>query len=151
MNPALEQHPLMHGLNDAERTRLLDCAEPHHYAVGTPVLRQGQAANRLVLITAGRVEVRLSGAGARVTSLETLGPGETLGWSWYVPPGRWQFDSWALEATDTLEFEAGCLRSAMSQEHAITEAVLGELVHTLAHRLTAARLRLLDLYANPGS
>lgn len=151
MNPALEQHRVMQGLNDAERARLLACAEPRQYATGTALLRQGQAADRLVLITAGRVEVRLSGAGARVTSLETLGPGETLGWSWYVPPSRWQFDGWALEPTDTLEFDTTCLRAAMNQEHAITEAVLGELVHTLAHRLTAARLRLLDLYANPGS
>jgi hypothetical protein len=46
----------------------------------------------------------------------TVGAGEVLGWSWLVPPYRWNFDARALEPTRAIALDGKCLRTKAEQD-----------------------------------
>ncbi|HAC33581.1 MAG TPA: hypothetical protein DCF45_03565 [Gammaproteobacteria bacterium] len=142
-------HPIWQELSANQQQALTSLLVQRRYEAEQPLIWQGEKADRLLLIGEGRVEIRIAGTGIGKVALETIGPGESLGWSWYSPPYLWQFDGVALEPVETFELEAEPLRELMVQDCEIGCAVLREIVHTLSHRLSASRMQLLDLYATP--
>ena len=43
--------------------------------------------------SAGRVALETTSRARGASSIETLEPGEVIGWSWLFPPYRWHFDA----------------------------------------------------------
>lgn len=78
--------------------------------------------------------------------VQTLGPGELLGWSWLVPPFRWDFGARAITTVTAAELDGGLLRELADKDPAFGYALTRALFEVLAHRLRATRARLLDLY-----
>jgi hypothetical protein len=77
--------------------------------------------------------------------VQTVGPGEVVGWSWVVPPHRWQFEARARDAVSGIVFDAAWLREQCESDHQLGYFLLQHLVTVLAGRLAATRLQLLDL------
>lgn len=88
----------------------------------------------------------LGASDRRVVTVQTVGPGEVLGWSWLVPPYRWQFDCRAADAVRGLTFDAEWLRERCEQDHELGYLLLKQLVIVIASRLAATRLQFRDLY-----
>ncbi|CAM5666967.1 hypothetical protein SSPIM334S_07223 [Streptomyces spiroverticillatus] len=83
--------------------------------------------------------------------IETLGHGELVGWSWLFRPYVWQFGAEAQTPVRAYEFDATSVRLMCDDDPALGMAVSQWVGRVLAHRLQAARTRLLDLYAPYGS
>jgi CRP-like cAMP-binding protein len=139
-------HTFLGGLSERQRMLLASGARPIAAAPGELLAREGETATAFYLIQAGHVALDLHTPGRGVASILTVGPGEVVGWSWLVPPHRWQFDCRAVDPVQGLSFDAEWLREKCEQDHELGYHLLKQLVTVIANRLAATRLQLLDIY-----
>ncbi|MCG7205545.1 cyclic nucleotide-binding domain-containing protein [Streptomyces arenae] len=133
------------------RERLTGTAQEVSFAPGARLFEEGGRADRFWIIRTGRVELDLHVPGRRAAVIENLGPNELLGWSWLFGPPVWQLGAEATTPVRAWQFDAEAVRSLCREDPALADAVDQWVGGVLAHRLRAARTRLLDLYAPYGA
>lgn len=146
---ALRQHPFTHHMDEAWKESLAEMARLQIYAPDTLLLREGRAADAFFLIIDGLVAIEMFIPQRGPVRLQTVSAGEIVGWSWALPPYRWEFDARALVETRAVVLDAATLRARMSQDCALAAWILSRLLGVVAGRLKATRLQLLDIYALP--
>ena len=92
----LRQHPFLAGLSDAHMEVLVGCASNVRYAEGAPLIQEGEIANTFYLIRTGRVALETDVNARGKIRIQTVGPGDVLGWSWLISPFRWHFNALAV-------------------------------------------------------
>src|SRR5436305_6873123 len=95
-------HPFLAGLNRAQLALLTDCAMAARFTKGQTILREGDFANRFYLIETGKVALESNAGLSGPVIIETIEPGDLLGWSWMFPPYIWQFTARVVESTTAL-------------------------------------------------
>ena len=143
---AFASHSFLGGLSERHRMLLASGARPFAAEPGELLAREGETAKAFYLIQAGHVTLALHTPDRGVVPIQTVAPGEIVGWSWLVPPHRWQFDCRAADAVQGLAFDAEWLREKCEQDHELGYHLLKQLMTVIANRLAATRLQLLDLY-----
>lgn len=143
---ALRGHAFLSGLDERQITLLAGLVRRLEVDAGALLGREGQPAETFFLVLAGRVAIELPVPGRGAARLQTVGPGEVVGWSWLVPPHRWEFDARAVEPVVALALDATALRAACLRDHELGYQILSRLVRAIGGRLAAARVQLLDLY-----
>jgi CRP/FNR family cyclic AMP-dependent transcriptional regulator len=139
-------HPLLTGLPDDVVDHIAGCAHNVSFDPGALLLAEGDPADTLFLLRRGRVAIEVHSPGRGPIMIETVGAGGTIGWSWLVPPYRWQFDVRALEAVGAIAVDAACLRGKAETDPAVGYLLMKRVVAVLLERLQMTRMRLLDLY-----
>jgi CRP/FNR family transcriptional regulator, cyclic AMP receptor protein len=79
-------------------------------------------------------------------TIQTLGVGEVLGWSWLFPPYRWLFDARTIELTRAIALDGKCLRAKCDEDHHLGYEMVKRFAQVIIERLQASRLQLLDVY-----
>ncbi|GAA3379066.1 cyclic nucleotide-binding domain-containing protein [Streptomyces sannanensis] len=138
-------------LSTEYRSRLMAIAREVNFEEGTRIFEEGRPADRFWIVRTGTVTLDMPLPGRRPAVIESLGFGELVGWSWLFPPYLWQLGAEAMTPVRAYEFEAQTVRMMMDADPAFGSAVGQWVGRILAHRLQAARVRLLDLYAPHGS
>ncbi|GAA2574510.1 MULTISPECIES: Crp/Fnr family transcriptional regulator [Streptomyces] len=133
------------------RERLMRIAREVSVAEGTRLFEEGRRADRFWIVRTGTVSLDLRVPGRRAAVIETLGHGELVGWSWHYPPCLWQLGAEATTPVRAWEFDADAMREMCARDPEFGRAVAVWVGRVVAHRLQAARVRLLDLYAPYGS
>lgn len=152
---ALEQilgdAPALRSLPRAHRETMAGCARTHVFAPGVPLLREGDPADEFFVIRRGAVAVETDVPGRGPVTLETLGEGDLLGWSWLVPPYRTAFGARALDTVHVVALDGACLRGKCERDPVLGYDLLKIVATVFVRRLEETRMRLLDLYAGvPG-
>ena len=142
------QVPLLADRDGPTLSLVAGCGSLGRFATDELLAREGAPADTFYAVREGRVALELV-APARAIVIETLGPGDICGWSWLVPPYRWQFDVRALEPVRVLTFDAACLRGKIERDDALGYALVRRFTPVMLERLQATRLRLVDVYRNP--
>jgi CRP/FNR family cyclic AMP-dependent transcriptional regulator len=142
----IDEHPFFQGIDDTLRTLLVGCAANERYEAGQFLFREGQEAAKFYLVRAGTVAVEIDVPGKQPIVIETIGEGEVVGWSWIVAPFHTTFDARAVGLVRAISFDGKCLRKKMEADPALGYEVLRRFVPIIAHRLSSARLQMLDLY-----
>jgi len=138
-------HPFLAGMNRTQLALLRECAMGTHFKKRETILREGEFANRFYLIESGRV-VLDSGAGSgKPLVIETIGPGDLLGWSWMFPPYVWQFTARAVEPTTAVFFYGTILREYCEKDHSLGYELFKRMSVVMLRRLQAARKQMLSL------
>jgi CRP/FNR family transcriptional regulator, cyclic AMP receptor protein len=133
-------HAFLQKLSERHLMTLASGARPFVAAVGELLGHEGLPANVFYLIQSGVVALETQQSGGQgVVRIQTVGPGEVIGWSWLVPPYQWQFDARAVEAVRGLAFDAAWLRDQCEQDHELGYHLLKALVSVIANRLAASR------------
>lgn len=142
----LAAHPFLSGLPRDQLTRLSAWGHRSVFHAGARVFAEGGRATRFWLIREGhvRLDTHLPGRGDVV--VETLGPGEVLGWSWLFAPYRWHFGATAVEDTLTVEMDGAGVRRLCDEDPALGYQLATRFMAVVVDRLQATRMRLLDLY-----
>jgi CRP-like cAMP-binding protein len=135
------------GLPPAARARLAALAELTSYPAGAVILREAARVDALAFVVDGRLAVRLTVPGRGVVTILTVDSGDIIGWSALVPPHRATSTVVALEPTTLVSFEGTALRAALDADPALAAAVLQPVLESVARRLGATRMQLLDLFA----
>ncbi|MDB1087307.1 cyclic nucleotide-binding domain-containing protein [Streptomyces sp. ACA25] len=133
------------------RERLMATARDVSFPAGTRIFEEGHRADRFWIIRTGSVTLDLHVPGRRAAAVETLGPGDLLGWSWLFPPFSWHLGAEALSPVRAVEFDARVVRELCDTDPVLGRAVARRVAEIVAHRLQSARTRLLDLYGPYGS
>ncbi len=142
----LAEHPLLRHLDPEYVASLSECASDVSFAVGESILRQGEPAEQCYLIRQGMVSLEMPSPTEGATTIQTLGPGEVLGWSWLFPPYRWHFDARAIEPAKALALDGKCLREKFDQDPRLGYELMKRISALMHARMQAARLQISDIY-----
>ncbi len=146
----LAGHPFLSGLEPAMRVVLADCAREAHFESGQTIFHEGGQADAFYLIEGGDVGLFMATPNRPATPFMSLHEGDLLGVSWLFPPYRWLFTARALSRVDSQAIDARCLRHRCDEDPRLGYALMRLFSGLLIRRLQAARLQMLDVYANPG-
>jgi CRP-like cAMP-binding protein len=141
--------PLLDGLADGHLEHIEAAARPATFAAGERIVEMDHPATACWLLERGRVAVDTPGAAGAPVVIQTLGPGDLLGWSWLVPPHRWHFGAVAVEPVMAIELDAATLRALADAHPDFGYALAVRVLRVMVDRLHATRARLLDLYGSP--
>jgi len=142
----LVEHPFFHGMKREHLQLIVGCASNTRFDPGEFILREGQEANEFYLIRHGRVALEVFGPARGPVTIQTLGDGEILGWSWLVPPYQWRFDAQAVELTRAIALDGRCLREKSERDYALGYELLKRFSQVMVEHLQSARFQLLNVY-----
>jgi CRP-like cAMP-binding protein len=130
-------HDFLHRLGERHRLLLASGARPFTATPGQCLALDGEPAKAFYLIQSGHVEVGTMTADQVETVVQKLGPGDVVGWSWLLPPYRWQFNVRAIDTVQGIAFDAEWLREKCEQDHELGYQLLTQLLAVVASRLAA--------------
>ena len=137
------QHPFLGGLSPEHLAIVLHNSKQADFASGEIILKEGDPANRFFLIESGRVAV---GAGIRPgKTVQMIGPGEVLGWSWLFPPFCWHFSARAIEPVKCLVLDGAHLLVTAEENPKFGYDLMRRISQTLVTRLQATRNKMLEV------
>ncbi|MFZ3495548.1 cyclic nucleotide-binding domain-containing protein [Streptomyces sp. 5.8] len=134
-------------LSTEHRGRLMSHAHEVNFRDGARIFDEGTRADSFWIVRSGTVTLEIPVPGRRPTPIESLGPGELVGWSWLFPPYVWQLGAEAMTPVRAYEFDATTVRMLMDADPAFGSALGHWVGRVLALRLHQTRTRLLDTYA----
>lgn len=133
----------LRGLDEQHLTVLQAGAQPFTRRPGEFLAQEGEPATRFYVLCSGHVAIGIHTPAVRV---QTVGPGDVIGWSWLMSPHRWDFDCWAIDRVQGFLFEAAWLREQCENNTDLGYRFLTCLLRVLAGRLAAMRAELLATY-----
>lgn len=146
LTQSLHKHPFLSDMDESLIKTLTSCASNVVFQEGTQLFRQSEDAKLFFLIRSGRVALELQAGEKGAIRIQTVGPGEVLGWSWLISPYKWHFDAVAVEQVHAFSIDASCLRSKCETDNHFGYEMLRRFSTVLERRLDATRLQLLDMY-----
>ena len=147
IDQTLIDHPFFRNMDAKYVDVFASAARREKYREGTFLFREGDTADRIYFVQRGQVAVEIHAPPQGTVSIETVGPGEVLGWSWAMPPFRKSFAARCVTDMEAVVIDATAIREAMRDDHELGYEVLSRLVTIIAHRLQATRLQLIDIYS----
>jgi CRP/FNR family transcriptional regulator, cyclic AMP receptor protein len=146
----LREHGFLAGLSRGTLAVLSESASIVRFDPGALLLREGEDAGTLFLVTRGRVSIEIHAPSRGPIVIDTVEPGNVVGLSWVAAPFRWQFDARALEPVEAVAIDTEHLREDLAVHPEAATELHRRLAAVVLARLQATRIRLLDLYANAG-
>ena len=140
-------HPFLIGLSEHHIRLIADCAIRTQFEKDQVIFRERETANRFYLVEQGKVELESSGADGNPVTIDVVGDGDLLGWSWLFPPYIWHFTARAVEPTSAIFFYGTVLREYCEQDQALGYELFKRMSEVMTRRLQSARTRLLEAYA----
>jgi CRP/FNR family cyclic AMP-dependent transcriptional regulator len=147
----LMNHPFLHDLPEEHLRTLVGCASNVVFGEGEHSIREGEVAQQLFLIRAGRIALEMDAAERGTIRVQTVGPGEVLGWSWLISPFRWHFSGVAVTEVRAIALDGKCLRTKCENDPAFGYEMLKRLSQVMERRLEATQRQLLDVYGLSGA
>ncbi len=145
---SLARQHLVQDFSPAQIDRLAAMARVVHFDAGHVIFREGDECDDLYLVLAGHVALDLASP-KQVLRVETLGPGDELGWSAMLMGSHRYFQARTLEPVEALAFNAAELRRMSEDDPVFGYALMRRLLAVVAERLQATRLQVLDMYWTP--
>ena len=140
----IKQQPFFKGLNARHLELLTGSALEMKFETGATIFEEGSPANRFYLILTGRVELASEMEDRNVIPVQTLGPGDDLGWSWLFPPYCVHFRARALEPTTTIFFYGTRLREQCEQDHELGYQIMKRTAEVAIEALRVTQKRLMQ-------
>ncbi len=149
LHDRIAQQPFFAGLS-AEHVKLLTASALEvGFEAGEVILQEGSPANRFFLILTGKVVLESEVKDRGAITIQTLGPGDDLGWSWLFPPYYLHLSARALEPTRAIAFYGTRLREQCDQDHDLGYALMRRITEVAIKRLQATQQRLLECTPGP--
>ncbi len=146
LSEIMRQHPFLAGLSFEHMQTLIGCASNVRFADDSTIIQEGQVANKFYLIRSGRVALQMDVPGKEPLRIQTVGPGEILGWSWLISPFRWHFSGVVVLETRAIALDGECLRNKCEKDPTFGYEMLKRLSRVMERRIDATRLQLIDIY-----
>ena len=131
-------------LDESERAALERRARRTRFDAGTPLLRQGEQGDRVVVLLEGRAKISYVTREGRELVLRFCGPGELVGELAVIDGGPRLSSVLALEPVEALVLAAVDFRALLQSEPAIAWKLLG----TLSRRFRDADLKRVEFGAS---
>lgn len=142
----VREHALFEGMDSAQVEFIAGCGELHRFAAGHYLARENEPADYFYLLLEGRAMIETHRHNQPPAPLLTLNDGDVIGWSWLVPPYRWQFDVRAVSDLRSVRLDGRCLRQKCESDTRLGFELLRRLAAMMAARIHGTRFQLLDVY-----
>src|SRR5262245_16093131 len=142
------QSPVFTGLEERQLELIAGCGHLAAVREGERLFREGDTADAYFLVRRGRVALTTYVPARGDVTIETLDPGEVIGWSWLFQPYRWHFDARAVEDAGLIVFDGGCLRGKCDADHTLGYELMQRFAQVMINRLQRTRTLLLDVYGD---
>jgi CRP-like cAMP-binding protein len=134
------------GLSIDYQRRLFAAGETKTYQPGERLFFEGQSSKDIYLLAEGQVVLETLIPGQDPMPLQTVGPGELLGWSPVLGLGVMSATARAVTPCHVLALNAAQILSLADEDPKFVLEFMRRVAITLARRLNATRLQLLDAY-----
>ncbi|MQA02439.1 MAG: hypothetical protein GEV07_06860 [Streptosporangiales bacterium] len=142
----LGRHGFLRGLTQPDLDRLAAAATHVEFPAGHRLFDIGGTADRFWLLENGLVELELIVPGAPRLTVESLGIGDVLGWSWLFPPYQWRFGAVVHRTVHGFELDGRAVRAMCQDDPDFGYDLTQRFLAVVLNRLQATRVRLMDLY-----
>ena len=142
----LAEHPFLEGMKPHLVETIAFCAGHARYEPGQIIYREGDEADQFFLILEGKVSIEIFSVRRGSLTIQTVGPGEVLGWSWLFAPFQRRFDARAIEVTRAVALHGRCLREKADADRELGYELLKRLSEVVVERLKAMTLQVVDMY-----
>ncbi len=142
----LQEHPFVKNLSPEHIQLIVGCAKNVVFEPGQFLFKEDEEASEFYILRSGKVALEIYTPEYGPITIQTVGEGEVLGWSWLVPPYEWRFDGRAVELTRAIALDGKCLRGKCEQDPKLGYELMKRLASVFEGRLYAMRLQLLDIY-----
>jgi CRP-like cAMP-binding protein len=146
LDEVIAQSPVFAGLEADDLELIAGCAQNVGFEEGRLLFRENEPADTFYLVRHGRVALELHAPERGGLVIETIEPGEVVGWGWLFEPYRWHFDARAASDVRAVAFDGACLRGKCEQDAALGYELMKRFAQVMIDRLQHARVRLLDVY-----
>lgn len=143
---SLSRHPFFQDFEQSHLAAIAACANTAIFDAGTFLFREGEPASAFFAIQRGRVAIASVTPHEGPVTIQTVGDGDLLGWSWLVAPYRWHFGARAIEPTSVVAFNAACVRQQLEIDHRLGYLMMRRFAQVMASRLEAVSLQLTNAY-----
>jgi CRP-like cAMP-binding protein len=140
----IAKQPFFKGLNYQQLQLLAVSALEMQFETGAMIFAEGSPANRFFLILTGRVVLSSEMEDRNEIPVQTLGPGDDLGWSWLFPPYSMHFTARALEPTTAIFFYGTRLRQQCEEDHELGYQIMGRIAEVATESLRSTQRRLMQ-------
>jgi CRP/FNR family cyclic AMP-dependent transcriptional regulator len=138
-------HPFLSSLEIRFALFYQDCSSIRRFASRQAIFFEGGKADHFYLIVTGRVVLQTFVSDEGMVTIQSIGPGEALGWSWLFEPYKWHFTARTEEPTEVISLDAAALREKAAGDPEFRSDLLMRISKTLAQRLHATRQQLMEL------
>lgn len=119
------------------------------FPAGTTIFQEGAKNPFLYVVERGHVGLDMHVPGRGRVRILSVGPGEMLAWSALLGNGVMTVSAVALEDTHAIAASGPKLLELCGRNHEVGYQLMSQMAKSLAQRLVATRLQLLDLFAEP--
>jgi CRP-like cAMP-binding protein len=143
--PLIAAQPFFKGMSPQQLQLLAGSALEMKFEPGQKFFEAGSPANRFYLILEGKavLESELAEPGTMLP-IQTLGPGDTVGWSWLFPPYLVHLGAHAVEPTRVIFFYGTRLREQCEQDHEFGYELMKRIAEVACQCLSATQQRLAE-------
>jgi CRP-like cAMP-binding protein len=147
--PKLEDHPFVAGASLEFIQELAKVQKEVGFKSGEILFRKGDYADKFFLVLEGAVEIEIEGNQNKPKVIvQTLGPGDLVGWSWLFEPYCWHFSARAKTDGKALCVNGPSLLVSAETNHEFGYELMKRLSRNLIHRLVAVSDALADRRKN---
>lgn len=133
---SLSQLGFFSGLRSEHIAEIARYSKRCRFETGETLSRQGELANCFYVVTSGRVLIEFIGGSQRL-SVQEVGPGEAVGFSWFFDPQNVHFTARALEPVETIFFYGTLVREDCEFDHELGYELMRRTSQVMLKRLEA--------------
>lgn len=142
LNEAITQHAFFAGMKPEHLGLLTEDAKTARFNAGDLLFREREPANQLYLIESGKIALEAHEPTDGTMPVQTLGPGDVLGWSWLFPPFAWHFQARAIEPASVIVLSGAHLLVIAERDHDFGYELMKKVAQVVIRRLQATRKQL---------
>jgi CRP-like cAMP-binding protein len=146
----LSTHPFFSGMDESFLKFLTDCAAELSIKKGDLLFRQGKPADTFYLLREGQISIQVPALVGPNLEIQHLGDDQLLGWSWLIPPYRWNFLARAETDSNLLKFDGKAILTRCEEDPRFGYELYKRFAALMSERLDAARQRMMDQWNPPG-
>jgi CRP/FNR family cyclic AMP-dependent transcriptional regulator len=146
----LAEQPLFAGMTTDHLQAIGSCVLQHDWMdEGTILFQEGRVADRFFVLASGTVSLSLHTPHKGPLVIETVHGPDVVGWSWLFPPQEWHYDAVVTEEAEVVVVDGTRLKAMIRTDAELGVDLMSRFAGLIHRRLTAARVRLIDLYGRP--
>jgi CRP-like cAMP-binding protein len=142
----LESTPIFSDMKRDHITTIAGCAMNMRFPAGERIYAEGDPADKFLIVREGRVAIDMETPHRGVLTVQTVGPGDVVGWSWLFPPYTWHYNARAVRDTRAIALDGKCLRGKIERDVELGYEIMKRFSAVMLDRLEATRMQLMDIY-----
>lgn len=133
-------------LSDAHLEELAAMGVVREFPTGAVLFHENSLNDELMIVISGSVALEINVAGRGNVRILSLGPGEMVAWSAILGGGRMTTSAVAQQDSQVVAISARKVLARCESDHAFGYHIMRRVADSLANRLVATRLQLLDVF-----